>query len=289
MTEADDQFDDPALRSAVARAAGREAAPPELRRKVEALFAGAATAAAATGAGATAKASAGSTSPTTSDTAASRPAAPARDRFGADAPFKLIAAAAMVLLAVGLMVVQIRSEFFPPLPQRAAADSASFPATLGQMLVRSHDQCGKLADHHLVPGDDFAALRVSLAAQGGVSVFADAIGDGWTFKGAGLCRVDQHKTAHLLFARGGEVISVFSLPPPPLCSSGGATYEELRDHHALAGFVHGGALYCVVGSRASGDMAQSQLQPVVAKVRLAMGAGSCRASSPAEMLVRATP
>jgi hypothetical protein len=268
MSELDDELDDPGLRVAVRRAMGRESAPPALQHRIEGLLA----TAGAAGNGA----------------AAEESAAPRSSRFriapriAPGAPWKLVAAAAMVLLAVGYMVMEIRSEFFPPRPPMRVASVASFPATFAQELVQAHDNCGKLADHHLVKGDDPKAVAAKLSAEEGIAVFADAIGDGWTFRGAGMCTIGQKKAAHLMFVRGGggaaggESVSIFSLSPPSACTAGGGTsFEQELDRHALVGFVHEQTFYAIVGTKTGGEMTPAQLQPVVTMVRKCQGAGQC--------------
>ena len=59
--------------------------------------------------------------------------------------------------------------------------------------------------------------------------------------------------AHLLFSRGSEMVSVFSLPSHCMGSTTpGAQYEGVVDGDAVAGFSRQGAAYAVVGSNSAG-------------------------------------
>src|SRR5829696_8572325 len=142
MNEHDEsEFDDPGLKAAVGRTLGGEAAPPMLRARVKALMA--AEAAAVTGAAAADEAAA-------SPASAPAPARP-RGRLVIDRGFwRIAAAAACVLLAVGFMAYQYQREFgFRPAVVAAPTTSVtSIPASLVLEIVRTHDNCAKLPDHH---------------------------------------------------------------------------------------------------------------------------------------------
>jgi hypothetical protein len=151
-----------------------------------------------------------------------------------------------------------------------AIQPASFPVSFSAAIVSTHDNCAKLGDHHFVPGNDPTALKDQLSKAEGIVVSAIHPGDGWQFKGAGLCTVEQTKAAHLLFVRGPESISIFSLPAPPSCHE--SAYSEVVSKHPVIGFTSQGALYCVVGSASQGELTPAELEPVVSKVRASVGA-----------------
>ena len=253
------QFDDPALRAAIRTAVGSESAPPALRRRVAALLA--AEASAASVATAQGEASIGRTRP--------------HSRWAELRSPRTLAIAAAALLAVGFAVVQIITFFGWPgtAPRYAAPPPATFPASFAAAIIKTHDNCAKLPDHHFVKGDNPVALKDELSRAGGVSASAIDPGDGWQFKGAGMCRIDDAKAAHLLFVRGPESISIFSLPMPPSCHD--SAYSEAVSKHSIVGFTSQGALYCVVGSTSSGDLTPAELEPVVSKMRASVGALAC--------------
>ena len=265
--------DDPALREAIRRACGRERAPEHLRQSIVALMAQPASALPQPDAG------------------AARPAAPAtaqasRRALRASSLFSIrsLAAAAVVLIAIGVIAVEVRNEFFPAATTSVASvpHVMQFPMSFAIEMVRTHENCAKLPDHHLAAaGSDFDALRDSLSKEEGIKVFAAALGDDWQFKGAGICRIGDKPAAHLLFARGDERVSVFSMPYSPDYGDEGGSYAETVDHAAITGFANAGALYCVVGNKSTGgDMAMKEVKPLLAKVRSSLGcppgSGACQ-------------
>jgi hypothetical protein len=190
----------------------------------------------------------------------------------------------VLLIAVGVVAVEVRNEFFPARPSSVASTPRvmQFPMTFAIEMVRTHQNCAKLPDHHLAAGgNDFDALRDTLSQQEGIKVFAAALGDDWQFKGAGICKVGDTPAAHLLFARGDERVSVFSLPFKPDYGDEGGSYSETVDHTAITGFANAGALYCVVGNKTTGgDIPMADVKPLLAKVRSSLGcpagSGACQ-------------
>src|SRR2546426_505740 len=131
MSMPDDEFDDPTLRSAVRRACtGPGTAPPALRRRVEVLLVGSTGAAEVT----------------------TRPRRGWPVWMGAS-PARTLAAAAACFLAVGVAVVQIWATFGPQ-PGPTPVARVSFPVSAAVEMIRTHDNCARLPDHHLVPGND---------------------------------------------------------------------------------------------------------------------------------------
>src|SRR3954470_7048403 len=161
----DGHFDDPALRTAIRRACGKDAAPAGLRDRVTAMFVGG---------------------------AAGGPSS-LRMPVRGWRPFPTLAAAALVLLGVGLIAVEVR-EYYPATPPHSSYASL-MPASLTAAMIKTHDTCGAQPDHHRVPGDDFRVLAAKLAAEEKVTVSATSLGNDWTFRGAGLCDVGGVRTA----------------------------------------------------------------------------------------------
>jgi hypothetical protein len=273
-SEDENQFDDPALKAAVRRTAAREAAPPQLRTRMQSLLA--AEAAAADGDGLAADTS-GASSP-------APPASPAstssrRRRLVIDRSFwRTAAVAAAVLLVVGWVGYRVREEFFPAHPFATSAGGnqlMAIPASLVLDLVRAHDACAKLADHHKVPGDDPEKLREKLTADAGVNASTVSLGGDWKFRGAGICQVGQRPAAHLQFVRGDEFVSIFSMAATDECGYGDEPYSDIVEKHPVAGFRRGQALYCVVASAATRALNRESIEPVLQKVQGSLAAGGC--------------
>ncbi len=212
------QFDDPVLRGALKRAVGRQDVPPSLRRKVANVFAHAGI------------------------EPAHRPAAsPARQLW------RPLAAAAVLLLAIGLAAYV----YLPSLFSTEPAVAQALPAKVIAGMVSQHDACAKLPDHHLldgITGNDFARIAQALQAQLRRPVIAGDLGDGWVFRGAGVCKVANSPAGHLLFTRGQQSVSVYSMPPIAYASNkSGGNYELVKDGHPIAGFTTRAGLFCVVG------------------------------------------
>lgn len=237
MDHQDFEFDNPGLKAAVQRAWGDEGAPQRLRGRISRLIA-----------------TAGSIDQATAAAVNNR--SPWQRWQGRVYGF---VAAAAVVLAVGLMVLYYRGAFdrtnahYAGGPPLIMPSKTQVPLTLAHSMIATHSACGKLHDHRLVDGvNTYAALNLKLTANLGFPAMARSIGEEWTFKGAGECTVDGLRGAHLLFARGDQTMSVFSLPAS--CMSGvapGAQYEGTVNGHAVAGFARAGAVYAVVGSSSS--------------------------------------
>ena len=267
MSEIEDEFDDPAFKAAVKRAAGvggddiaSSRAPAALRGRIRSMLA-----ADAAGGAAVLEQIAGQAA----TTRAPRGALMINRELG-----RVAALAACVLLALGYLAYQIREEFFPPRPALTVA--TSIPATYIRAIVRTHDSCaGRSAHDAPIPGSDpdAAALREKLTAGAKVAASTVSLGGDWQFKGAGLCQVDDTRAAHLLFVRKDDFVSIFSMPAPASCGYGDDWYRETCDAHPVAGFRHGEALYCVVASGGDGTFTQAELEPVLQKVRTSVASG----------------
>lgn len=269
MNEHDDQaeFDDAAFKSAVRRTIGRDTAPASLRAKVTSLLAAEAAAMAAR------DPSSGASSPVhvPADYGRTR-------RFGRlvvdGNALRLLGAAACVVLALGWLTHQIRQEFFPaPAIAIGEATITAIPASTVLEVLRTHDHCAKLPDHHKIPGDDPDALRDKLVVDGGIVASTTHLGGDWTFKGAGLCQVGDKQAAHLLFARADEYVSIFSMYAPAGCGHGTESYRDVVEKHSVAGFTRGDALYCLVGSQEHGEFTLVELEPMLQKVQASLASG----------------
>lgn len=216
-----EQFDDSGLKAAVRRAWGAERCPEALRHRVTAV----------------AKQS------NRSEPMVLR----LRPLFG-------LAAAAIVLIAIGLSWWQWHAT---PSGSPSDANSASLavlPASLSADLVYRHDECSRSPEHQ-APGlsqDDPVELGRQMRRELNFPVLTARLGEGWHFRGAAYCPVGNLTSAHLLYWRAGPpaaTVSVFSLSTDAWPGSHCTDCAELaRGKHPVAGFTTPKGLYCVVGS-----------------------------------------
>ena len=276
--ESEFEFDDPGLKSAVRRTTGREAAPPQLRARVQSLLAAEGVAIA----GQVDHGRSNGQLKITDSAAQTSTSSPARSRgFRLDrSSWRVVAAAACVLLALGFMFYEIHQTFFPSSPYVAGGGGAvtAVPASLVLDMTRTHDNCSKLPDHHKIPGNDPLALKEKLSAGASVTASTISLGADWTFKGAGVCKVGDKDAAHLLWVRGDEYVSLFSLAAPEDCGYGAQEYKDIYEKHLVTGFRQGNALYCLVGSSTTRPITdKNELDPFLAKVRSSLAAATAMA------------
>lgn len=180
-------------------------------------------------------------------------AAGAGEEAGADAPIPMFrrgpvfkfAAAAVLVLGLGSMGYQIY------LANRAPTYTAQYvvPPSLYKGMTQTHDE--RVAGSAM-PAD----TATDLASAKGLSdtvkrpVFvAQLTSNGWAFAGGGVRDVGPHSAAQLFFTKGKASISVFSLPASAVPQAkDDVTYDTVFNGHPIAGFVHKGGLYCIVGS-----------------------------------------
>jgi hypothetical protein len=230
------QFEDPALKAAVCRCFASECASSALRQRVARCMATEQlTARPATGA---MRINPGSADPGTLPTMLPG----------------FAMAAAMVLAIGGLAFILSNSPRNVPAPFQLAA-------------VARHDECCQAKDHHMpaIPQASYANMGQYLRQELNHPVLAaDMTKDGWTFSGAAICPVGDVPAAHLLFTRGGESLSVFSLPVSAVSSMvDGQVYEaRTADGHTVVARAQDGAVYCLVG-RGSQDVSVDQLDDLL--------------------------
>ena len=247
MEHDDFQFDEPGLKGAVQRAWGGEQSPQRLRARVSRLIA----------------------------TAASVDQAPAPVSTWERWQGRVygLAAAAVLMLGIGLLVLYYQGAFESNVSRFAGAaqpismpSKTPMPISLARSMLATHNSCGKLHDHRLVddlPANNYRALSVKLTSDLGFPVIARGLGAEWKFRGAGECSVGELRGSHLLFVRGDESISVFSLPSS--CMMGippGAQFEGPVQGHPVAGFSRGGAVYAFVGSSPAASLTTEALTAI---------------------------
>ena len=160
-------------------------------------------------------------------------------------PVFKFAAAAVLVLGLGSLGYQVY------LANRAPSYVAQYvvPPSLYKGMTQTHDE--RVAGS-ATPAD----TTTDLAAAKGLSdtvkrpVFvAQLTSNGWKFVGGGVRDVGPHSAAQLFFTKGNASISVFSLPASAVPQAkDDVTYDTVFNGHPIAGFVHKGGLYCIVGS-----------------------------------------
>ena len=266
MTPTDpDTFHDPDLKASVRRVWGSETAPAALRERIAAMGFGAASAPVAD---------------ITPAPAARRPAW----NWSLRHPRPLYGLAASLMIVVGFTVAY---QLDQPPAWKAASDAygvvspptgvgvppatgpSALPSSLFDRLADAHARCVTFPDHDGFKGlarGDFAAVQQKLENELGFSVLAAPLDEGqggWNFRGAAVCPVGQVAAAHLVFARKGQAISLFSLPRAscPRTRTGDVFFDEGRDY-AAAVFVRNGGVHCVVGSSADGSLSADALRRI---------------------------
>src|SRR5215207_9945509 len=239
MSDKDDShFDDPALKAALGRAYEGERAPAHLRQRIVSLM-------------------------VASEAAPAPPSSAGRWRslLGPN-PKRMLIAAGVAFLGVMLAAYQVKEYLLPQSDNGGGGYAATeLPSSFAIEMVRTHENCAKLPDHHLVAGDDLVKLKEALAKAVNVPVSAMNL-SGWQFKGAGTCKVGEIVSAHLLYANAqGQEVSIFELPADAVYGAPhGAKYSQTVEGHAVSGLRHGSGLYCVVGSAGATPMTMAQVE-----------------------------
>lgn len=259
LPEQFEEFEDPGLKAAVCRAWGAERCPEAVRRRVMELG------------------TSGRSQPVVFRL---------RPLFG-------LAAAALVLIGVGLSWRQWRQTHPGSSSQNTSTPLAVLPASLASDLVYRHDECS-LAPDHRAPGltqDDPIELARQMRQQLNFPVLTTRLGDEWHFRGAAFCPVGTHRSAHLLYSRNGQpvmTVSIFSLPPIVWPGDHCADCAEMaKGNHPVAGFSTAKGVYCVVGS-AKPPMTLSEVRRMMEQLRADLAEDSDDAS-PARVTVAGNP
>lgn len=212
------QFEDPVLQTAVKRLYAQERAPAALRERIAATMAG-----------------------TAGETSMRLDRRPSGWISLFTQPYGLA-------LAASLAVVAIAGAYMAWLRPVSASDIGQ--TTLAAM-VQTHDRCCEHADHFMagIPKDGCRSAGEAIQRQLRETVLAaNLVTDGWEYRGAGICPVGEVRSAHLVYARGEQRLSVFSLPAS-LCSEakeGNICVKEVNGH-VIAGLVRTGGVYSMVG------------------------------------------
>ncbi len=213
-------FDDPVLKAALKRAVGAESAPPSLRQRVERSLAAEAA------------------RPTTS------PAQQAQQARWRRHPLVGVAAAAVLILGVSLIFNHFWSG--------EQTGDYRLPALLASNMVSTHDDAlGQAELHQLdVPRDDLNKIRDTLKDKLGHPVLVASLGPEWKLEGARVAKIGETDAAQLVYTKGADKVSVFSVSGRRYyATQGGTEYAQTEDGHPIAGFVKDGVVHCVVGSK----------------------------------------
>jgi hypothetical protein len=213
------QFDDPALKSALQRVWGGDAASPALRRRIEKSL---------------------------DQQKWAEQSILRRWR----APLTGLAAAAVLAVVFSMSAVVATQN-----------RDRTVPTWFADAVVAAHDRCvaedlknpeahGRKID--FANRDEVRAVRSSLNRQIGYPVMVYSPGKDWKLDGARVCTVGNIPAAHLMFTRGKETLSIFSISAGALYNDrsvpDGVRYAQVDKGHGVAGFTYGGALHCVVGN-----------------------------------------
>jgi hypothetical protein len=157
-----------------------------------------------------------------------------------------LAAAAVLLLGFALTFTLLFSK------ERAA------PQWFAAAMVKTHGEYpGGTILPEGVSGEDYPAISKALANQLGYPVLAEPLGDGWKFEGARLCVVGTSNAAQVVYSKGDQTVSLFSVSTKVLYYSDatreGMNYSQMEQGHAISGFVRGEAVHCLVASSKTGS------------------------------------
>jgi hypothetical protein len=197
-----------------------------------------------------------------------------------------------VALAAGLMLAAGLFHQFENRPASIALPPA-LPVALEHDLIHRHDLCSRLPDHqHLkVPKNDDTAITAALHTKLKRAVLVFHPRDPqWQFRGAAICPVGTTPAGHLVFVKGNEALSIFSLPKSLVPNAtDGEQFAADVDQHCIVGFIKDGALFCAVSS---GPFSIDQLKAMEARMEPVVAAISNRRASPlalAELLQPVAP
>lgn len=168
------------------------------------------------------------------------------------------AAAALILVALTGLILRASYE------QRHPVGDKTLLA-----MVKTHDGCCRNNNPHQRPGvpqNNFVLMGQTLASKLNEPVLATNLDNGWIFVGAAICPVDGKQSAHLVYRRNNQWLSVFSLPASS-CDKvrDGAFGGERINDHMIAGFAYTGGVYCMVGSCPKKDLQLEEIQQLLRK------------------------
>lgn len=254
QTSHPDSFNDPALKAAVRQAWGAERCPEALRQRITGLI------------------QAERSGMRLAGTPARREAIASRESrwWLGSRTLSGLAAAAIVVLGFGVSYKFFSRTGNDVVRGTQEISTNSLPATLASNLVSRHDSCCKAPDHHVIGGDDFQQIASEIEKRLLIPVMAKPLDKSWSFHGASICPVGDTNSAHLVFARDRQFVSLFSLPTSVDPAARNQTFSQLDQNHPIAGFETSHGFYCVVGSSPDGTLTlddvrnlRDRMRPVV--------------------------
>jgi hypothetical protein len=173
-------------------------------------------------------------------------------------PVFRMAAAAVLLIGFGLVYTILFNK------ERAA------PQWFAAAMVTTHGNTPAALPLGIAP-DDYDAIRTYLTDKLGYPVLAEPLGDGWTLQSARMSVVGTADAAQLVFTKGDQTVSVFSVPEKVISYSepakDGMSYSQMHQGHAISGFVRGKSIHCLVASSKSGKPDLKALTQLREKLR----------------------
>ena len=241
-------FDDPALKGAMRRCFSGEQAPSALRERIAQAVVTEARAA-------TVAVTSPQRSPILS-TGTMRLNPTSASPATLSTLLSSVAIAASMILAIGSIALIL------------SRSSQTLPSKFEAAAIARHDGCCAAPDHHnpTMPQASFARIGQYLHQQLHHAVLAaDMTKDGWQFSGASICPVDGVDSAHLLFRKNLQTLSVFSLPASAVPSLDNHQPYEGRtaDGHTVVARLQDGAIYCLVGQGPEGDLGIDELDQLL--------------------------
>ena len=236
-----DRFEDPGLKTALKRIYGAERAPAELRERLMRSLA-----------------EASPLSPLSQSTIfTDRPIQPPpiRQHFWSFPSFRAAAAVFLVALA-GLTWFAVNTSASPIQQDALLA------------MIQTHDHCcgDEHQDDHQLPGvptTDLALVGRTLGKELNQPVWVpDLSEEGWQLASAAICTVGAKKSSHLIYQKGQNKLSVFSMSGQGCSSKDGACGRELQSH-VIAGLARGGSVHCVVGYCPEGKIKQEDVNKIL--------------------------
>lgn len=166
-----------------------------------------------------------------------------------------LAIAASMLVAIGVVTLTL------------SHSAHAVPTRLQTAACFRHDSCSSLHIKHVTPQvpQSFADVGQFLRTKLNHPVLAaNFTKEQWHFRGAAICPVDGINAAHLLFDKGNQTLSVFSLPAasfPALKNK--QTYEGSYEGHTVVARREDSAVYCLVCKDPSGSIDAGTLREML--------------------------
>jgi hypothetical protein len=173
-----------------------------------------------------------------------------------------ITSAAAILL-VGFIIFQTyRSSTLP-----APGGGSPFPQATLVALVETHKRCCTHPTHRgpNIRQDSFPAMAASFhQGLGKTPVLAADLSDtNWKLRGGAICPVSSHQSAHLVFERNGQTLSVFSLDAQECQGVPDGIYQEQVNDCVLAISAKRGTLHCFLGHCPHGKIEASEMESLL--------------------------